>query len=254
MPGRRHQNLGHDPGPALKIDQQSNTHQCRAIAFAGRRSSPGRPDQHPPPPRRRGSALEMLAIFAHPSAGRRREEGADPERQPARRRQLRSRSASGQPLDDERPPGFVLCCAYGPRAAGRWGGDSARQLLAASALELGIAPLSTGAARQKRAPRAWRAIGSTALRGHSGNVIGVAFSTIKPWHRGGTIPSSSGTSRPRQERAGLEREQFASRGNVNIRFSPDGGLLAIGEANGFALYGRPAAGPSASADLAQSPV
>ncbi len=82
------------------------------------------------------------------------------------------------------------------------------------------------------------------LRGHSGNVIGVAFSpdnqtvasaswdnTVKLWNL--QDPERDGLA----ERGTIRLTQRAS----SIGFSPDGGLLAIGEANGIALY-DPASG------------
>ncbi len=222
----------------LKIDQQSNTHQCRAIAFSpdGSRVALAGFD---------GTlrlldgetGLEMLTIFAHPSAV------ADVAFSPGGN-QLASASydhtvrlwdASRLTSDPQASYSVTLTgherqvsgVAFSPDS--RWLGSSSWDCTVKLWELLGKSePGAPGAITLRYT-----------LRGHSGNVIGVAFSpdnqtvasaswdnTVKLWNL--QAPERDGLA----ERGTIRLTQRAS----SIAFSPDGGLLAIGEANGIALY------------------
>ena len=222
----------------MKIDQQSNTHQCRAIAFSPDGSRVALAGFDGTLRLLDGATgVEMLTIFAHPSAV------ADVAFSPGGN-QLASASYdhtvrlwdASRLTSDPQASYCVTLTGHERQVSGvAFSPDS--RWLGSSSWDCTVKLWELHGKSEPGAPGAITL--RYTLRGHSGNVIGVAFSpdnqtvasaswdnTVKLWNL--QAPERDGLA----ERGTIRLTQRAS----SIAFSPDGGLLAIGEANGIALY------------------
>jgi WD40 repeat protein/serine/threonine protein kinase len=238
----------------LEINQQNNTHQCRAVAFSpdGKRiavagfdgtirvldGSTGR---------------EMLTIFAHNSLVAGVTFSPDGQRLASASYDHTVRTWDATPLtSDPLAPHCVMLTGHKDKVAGVAFSSDGHWLASASwdhtikLWELSQSGQSRASppAGQPSAPGLGAITLRHTLRGHHGLVTGVAFSpdnrtlasaswddTFKLWD----LQATGGDSLPERLSISVTRRVFS------IAFSPDGRLLAIGQDNGIALY-DPASG------------
>jgi WD40 repeat protein len=227
----------------LEIDQQSNTYQCRAIAFspdgtrialAGFDGTLRLLDA--------ATGREMLTIFAHPSLVADAAFSHDGNQLASASYDHTVRIWDATPLDgDPQAAHCVTLTGHKQLVSGVAFSPDGRWLASASwdgTVKLWEA--SASGTPGEFIPR-------YTLRGHSGNVSGVAFSsdkrtvasgswdkTVKLWDLQAPVGDSLTELRtiPCAERV------------TGLALSPDGRLLAIGQTNGIALY-DPATGTQA---------
>jgi WD40 repeat protein/serine/threonine protein kinase len=238
----------------LEIDQQSNTHQCRAIAFSpdGSRIAVAGFDGT----LRLLDAVtgrEILTIFAHPSLVADVAFSPDGHQLASASYDQTVRLWDATPLtNDPLAPHCVTLAGHTDKvsevafsADGRW--------LASASWDHTIklwelcgkgAPRVSTLEGQSTAPTPGAIALRFTLRGHHGIVTGVSFSsdnrtlasaswddTVRLWD----MQSPSGDTLTERRSVSLTRRV------TSIAFSPDGQLLAIGQDNGIALY-NPASG------------
>jgi WD40 repeat protein/serine/threonine protein kinase len=233
----------------LEINQQSNTHQCRAVAFSpdGRRIALAGFDGT----LRLLDAVtgrEMLTIFAHPSLVANVAFSPDGHRLASASYDHTVRFWDATPLtSDPLAPHCVTLAGHKDKVSGVAFSPDGRWLASAGwdhtvklwELSPGGGPRVSPSPGRSAAPARGAITLRYTLRGHRGIVTGVAFSsdnrtlasagwdnTVKLWDL-----------RAPRRGSPTERRSIPLTRRVNsIAFSPDGRLLAIGLDNGIALY------------------
>jgi eukaryotic-like serine/threonine-protein kinase len=234
----------------LEINQQSNTHQCRAVAFTpdGKRIALAGFDGTL---RLLDAATgrEMLTIFAHPSLVADAAFSHDGKKLASASYDHTVRIWDATPLDGD--PNAAHCVtldtghkqlvsgvAFSPDPDGRWLASSSWD----GTVKVWELSRSRHASRDEPAAHHAERDGYTlryTLRGHSANVIGVAFSSDKRTLASGSWDKTVNLwdlQAPVGDSLTVLRTISCAERLTSIAFSPDGRLLAAGQNNGIALY------------------